>query len=189
VSMAYDNLSEEELVKAFRGGDKNAEEELLVRYKNKVLSIARKFFLVGGDTDDLVQEGMFGLFAAMTSFEGDSGFSAYAYACVRNRILDAVRKSSSAKNAALNGSSPISAADGKTDLTDPEEMLIDSENSEEIVREMKSVLSELEYSAIRMYIDGAKTSEIVSSLNITYKQADNAVMRAKNKLRTLYAKR
>ena len=185
--MTYNHLTEEALVSAFRGGDKNAGEELLVRYKNKVLSVARGFFLIGGDTDDLVQEGMCGLYSAMTSFEGESGFAAYAYACIKNRIVDAVKKSESAKNAALNGSSPITEADGKTDLVNPEDMLIDSENGEEVARKMQSVLSQLEYSVIRMYVDGATMSEIVSALHLTYKQADNAVMRAKNKLRSLYA--
>ena len=185
--MTYKSLTEEELVSSFRGGDKSAGEELLIRYKNKVLSIARRFFLAGGDTDDLVQEGMCGLYSAMTSFESESGFSAYAYACIKNRIVDAVKKSGNLKNAALNGSSPITEADGKTYLVNPEDMLIDSENDEEIARKMQSVLSELEYSVIRMYVDGATMPEIVSSLHLTYKQADNAVMRAKNKLRALYA--
>lgn len=185
--MANNNLTEEALVTSFRSGDKAAGEELLVRYKNKVLSIARRFFLAGGDTDDLVQEGMCGLYSAMTSFEGDSGFSAYAYASIRNRILDAVKRAESMKNAALNGSSPITEADGKTDTVNPEDMLIDSENDEEVARKMQSVLSELEYAVIRMYVDGATMPEIVSSLHLTYKQADNAVMRAKNKLRALYA--
>ncbi len=185
--MTYNNLTEEALVISFRGGDKAAGEELLVRYKNKVLSIARRFFLAGGDTDDLAQEGMCGLYSAMISFEGETGFSAYAYACIKNRILDAVKRSESAKNAALNGSSPITEAHGRTGFIDPEEILIDSENGEEISRKMQSVLSALEYKVIRMYVDGATMSEIVSALNLTYKQADNAVMRAKNKLRALYA--
>ncbi len=185
--MTYVNLSEEELVSSFRGGDKAAGEELLVRYKNKVLSVARRFFLAGGDTDDLVQEGMCGLYSAMTTFEGETGFAAYAYACIRNRIVDAVKRAESLKNAALNGSSPITEADGKTAYVNPEEMLIDNENGEEISQKMQKVLSALEYKVIRMYVDGATMSEIVSSLHLTYKQADNAVMRAKNKLRALYA--
>lgn len=185
--MTYTTMTEEQLILSFRGGDKAAGEELLVRYKNKVLSIARRFFLVGGDTDDLVQEGMCGLYSAMTSFEGNSGFPAYAYACIKNRILDAVKKSESSKNAALNGSSPISAADSKADCINPEEMLIDDENECETAQKMQSVLSDLEYKVIRMYVDGATMSEIVSSLRLTYKQADNAIMRAKNKLRALYA--
>ena len=185
--MAYSQFTEEQLVLSFRGGDKAAGEELLVRYKNKVLSIARRFFLVGGDTDDLVQEGMCGLYSAMTSFEGENGFSAYAYVCIKNRIVDAVKKSESVKNAALNGSSPITEADAKTDFINPEEMLIDAENETETAKKMQSVLSDLEYKVIKMYVDGATMAEIVSSLQLTYKQVDNAVTRAKSKLRELYA--
>ena len=185
--MTYTQFTEEQLVLSFRGGDKAAGEELLIRYKNKVLSVARRFFLAGGDTDDLVQEGMCGLYSAMTSFEGDSGFSAYAYACIKNRIVDAVKKSDSAKNAALNGSSPISAADGKADCINPEEILLDAENETETAKKLQSVLSELEYKVIKMYVDGATMAEIVSSLKLTYKQVDNAITRAKSKLRELYA--
>ena len=185
--MSNDNISEEALVRAFRSGDKAAGEELLVRYKNKVLSIARGFFLVGGDTDDLVQEGMWGLYSAMSSFEGETGFAAYAYASIKNRIMDAVKKSESNKHAALNGSTPIADADGKTNLINPEDMLIDAENNEELARIMQSKLSRLEYKVFKMYVDGTPMSEIVAALQIPYKQADNAVMRAKKKLRKLYA--
>ena len=87
-----ENLSDEELVARFRAGDKRAGETVLARYKNNVLSVARRFFLAGGDTEDLVQEGMCGLYSAMTSFDGQGGFSAYAHACIRNRILDAVKQ-------------------------------------------------------------------------------------------------
>ncbi len=181
-------MTEEVLVRAFRKGDKYAGEELLVRYKNKVLSVARRFFLIGGDTDDLVQEGMCGLYSAMTTFTGESGFSSYAYACIKNRILDAVRKSSGAKNAALNDSSPITEADGEIGLINPEEILIEGEDESETAQKMQSVLSDLEYKVIKMYVDGATMSEIVSSSGLTYKQADNALSRAKNKLRALYGR-
>ncbi len=181
-------MTEEELVRSFRGGDKGAGEQLLVRYKNKVLSVARRFFLAGGDTDDLVQEGMCGLYSAMTTFEGDCGFAAYAYACIRNRIVDAVKKGESRKNAALNDGVPITEADGKAGSVDPEEILIEDEEKSETAGKMQSVLSDLEYKVIRMYVDGATMQEISSALGLTYKQTDNAVSRAKNKLRALYAK-
>ena len=187
--MTYSDMTEEQLVSSFRGGDKAAGEELLIRYKYKVLSIARGFFLVGGDTDDLVQEGMCGLYSAMTSFEGDSGFAAYAYACIKNRIVDAIKKAGNEKNSALNNSSPITEADEKSGYISPEEMLIYGENEDETANKMRSVLSDIEFKVIRMYVDCAPMAEIVSSLNITYKQADNALMRAKNKLRALYAKK
>lgn len=180
-------MTEEQLVHAFRDGDKGAVEKLLSGYKNRVLSIARRFFLAGGDTDDLVQEGMCGLYSAITSFEGDSGFSAYAYACIKNRIMDAVKKGERYKNAALNSGVPITEADERASFINPEEILIEGEDESETARKMQSVLSELEYKVIKMYVDGAAMGEIANALNLTYKQADNAVMRAKYKLRALYA--
>lgn len=182
-------MSDEELIARFREGDKRAGEEVLVRYKNKVLSVARRFFLIGGDTEDLVQEGMCGLYAAMISFEGESGFSVYAHACIRNRICDAVKKSLGNKNSALNKSSSFDEDDGGSEnCFTPEELLIDSETAEEFFRKMQGALSGLEYRAICMYIDGATVSEICSALGNTYKQIDNALVRAKRKLGGLLTK-
>ena len=179
-----DNVSDEELVARFRAGDKRAGEELLVRYKNSVLSVARRFFLAGGDTEDLVQEGMCGLYSAMISFEGASGFSPYAHACIRNRILDAVKKSCAAKNSALNGSMTFNeCGEGGAERSfSPEELLIDSEAASEFFIKIKGVLSPLEYRAICMYIDGATMAEMCVALGKTYKQTDNALVRAKHKL-------
>lgn len=185
--MGYKNFrTDEELSAAFRGGDKAAGEELLVRYKNKVLAVARRFFLAGGDTEDLVQEGMCGLYSAMTSFEGKAGFSAYAHACIRNRIRDAVKKSGAKGASAKAVTSFCEDGEGMAavELT-PEEALLDSEAVSEFLRQMKSALSPLEYKVIGMYIDGASMTEISSSLGITYKQTDNALVRAKHKLRRI----
>lgn len=184
------NCTDEELVALFRGGEKSAGEELLVRYKNTVLSIARRFFLAGGDTEDLVQEGMCGLYSAMISFVGESGFNKYAYACIINRIRDAVKKSGNNKNYALNSFIPLFGdGDGiAADEFSPEEALIDSETVNEFSEIMKKSLSSLEYKAIRMYIEGSPIAEISSALNTTYKQTDNALMRAKHKLRRVLNK-
>ncbi len=178
------NASDEELIARFRAGDKRAGEEVLVRYKNSVLSVARRFFLAGGDTEDLVQEGMCGLYSAMISFEGAGGFSAYAHACIKNRIFDAVKKSCTGKNSALNGSTPFNECEegGGAQSFSPEELLLGSEAESEFFRKIKDVLSPLEYKAICMYIDGATMTEICAALNKTYKQTDNALVRAKHKL-------
>lgn len=178
-----ENLSDEELVARFRAGDKRAGETVLARYKNNVLSVARRFFLAGGDTEDLVQEGMCGLYSAMTSFDGQGGFSAYAHACIRNRILDAVKKSCAYKNSALNDSMPFCEDDaGAGRSFSPEEQLLGSEAASEFFKKMKCALSPLEYRAICMYIDGATMAEMCSALGKTYKQTDNALVRAKHKL-------
>ena len=185
-----DTTCDEELIARFREGDKRAGEEVLVRYKNSVLSFARRFFLAGGDTEDLVQEGMCGLYSAMISFEGTSGFSPYAHACIRNRIFDAVKKSRGDKNSALNDSTPFNEyGEGGAELSfSPEELLLGSEAASEFFTKMKKVLSPLEYKAICMYIDGATMAEICSALNKTYKQTDNALVRAKHKLGGLFTK-
>lgn len=177
-------LSDEELIARFRAGDKKAGEEVLVRHKNSVLSVARKFFIAGGDVEDLVQEGMCGLYSAMISFDGTGGFSPYAYACIKNRILDAVKRARADKNSALEHSTSLNECrEGGTERSfSPEELLIGSEAASEFFIKLKGVLSPFEYRAICMYIDGANMAEICSALNKTYKQTDNALVRAKHKL-------
>lgn len=182
-------LTDEQLVAVFHDGDKTACEQILSRYKNRVLSIARRFFLSGGDTEDLVQEGMCGLYSAIVGFSGQTGFSAYANACIKNRILDAVKRSSNSKNLAMNGF--LSFDDGEEAISDnasPEEQIIDREAGREMMERIKGALSELEYRAITMYIEGATMNEISAALGKTYKQTDNAIARAKNKLRTVLNK-
>lgn len=183
-------MTDEELLKEYRDGNAQACDELLVRYKSKVLSIAHKFFLVGGDAEDLVQEGMCGLYSAVTSFTGESGFSSYAYACIKNRMLDAVRKGESNKNLALNDSEPY----GEGEPVDgngfnPEELLIISETNGEFNELLKRVLSPFEYKALSLYADGATITEIAAGLNKTYKQIDNALSRAKQKAKIVFGKK
>ena len=181
--------TDEALVKLFRQGNQRAGDELLYRYKNKVLAVSRRFFLAGGDAEDLAQEGMCGLYSAMLSFEGEAGFSAYAGASVKNRILDALKKSSNRKNSAVSDS--VSYEDGQETAFagfTPEEILIDSENLTEFRTVMQSVLSPLEYRTICAYIDGATMNEICLSLNKNYKQIDNALSRAKHKLSKVFVK-
>ncbi|MGN1060398.1 MAG: sigma-70 family RNA polymerase sigma factor, partial [Candidatus Coproplasma sp.] len=83
--MSETKLTDEQLIAEFRSGDGNACEEILNRYKNKVLSIARGYFLSDCDTEDLVQEGMCGLYSAITAYSGDGSFAPFAYACIKNR--------------------------------------------------------------------------------------------------------
>ena len=176
-------MTDNELVSAFRGGDKYACEELLNKYKHVVLRVARTFFLSGGDTDDLVQEGMCGLYSAMQNFE-EGDFSSYAYACIRNRITDAVRRSESGKNYALNNSLPIEgcALEVPSPAVNPEDELIISESVTELSALMRRHLSPFEFKVMSMYVDGASMAEMCSALGKTYKSIDNAVSRSKRKL-------
>ena len=185
----FNDTSDEALVKLFRQGNQRACDEILYRYKNRVLALSRRFFLAGGDAEDLAQEGMCGLYSAMLSFEGEAGFSAYANASVKNRILDALKKSASKKNSAVSDS--VSYEDSQQTLNavfTPEDALIDSENLTEYRAVMKRELSPLEYKTICAYIDGATMNEICLSLNKNYKQIDNALSRAKHKLSKVFVK-
>lgn len=181
-----ENLTDEQLITEFAGGDSSACEELLLRYKNTVLSVARGYFLVGGDTEDLVQEGMCGLYSAITSFNAETPFAPYAYACIKNRILDAVKRCG-AKNLTEVALVPFSeeGEGGAAIAFNPEDALIGSEDSREFSKKMKSALSPLEYSVLSMYIYGATLQEISEKFNLTYKQTDNALARSKNKIKKL----
>ena len=180
-------MSDEELVLACQGGDKSAWEELYTKYKPIVLSIARRFFLSGGETEDLVQEGMCGLYSAVTGFKIDAGgFSTYAHRCIRNRIVDAVKMSNGAKHSALNNFLPIMEVGADwTSNANPEDEVIGREGKHEILQKMSKALSSLEFKAIIMYTDGMTMAEISSALGKNSKSIDNAINRAKNKLQSI----
>ena len=176
-------MSDEQLALACQGGDKSAWEKLYTKYKPLVLSIARRFFLSGGETEDLVQEGMCGLYSAVMSFKADiGGFSTYAHRCIRNRIVDAVKLSNGAKHSALNNFLPIMEVGAERMTVSPEDEVIGREGKREILQKMSKVLSSLEFKAIIMYTDGMSMAEISSALGKNVKSIDNAINRAKNKL-------
>lgn len=180
-------MTDEQLVALFQKGDKTAGENLLVKYKSNVLKVARRFFLYGGETEDLVQEGMCGLYSAMVTYSRQNAdFSTYAYACVRNRIIDAVKASCNNKNSALNNFLPIDGGEQLTGLQNPEDELIKSEDNDELILVMKNNLSPLEYRVMSLYVEGAPISEISHSLNRPYKTVDNAIMRSKRKLQKIF---
>lgn len=180
-------MSDEQLVVACQSGDKSAWEQLYTKYNPLVLAIARRFFLSGGETEDLVQEGMCGLYSAIIGFKaGGVVFSTYAYRCIRNRIVDAVKKSNGAKHSALNNFLPIMEVGAEWVAKDnPEDEIIHREEKHEFLQKMSKVLSSLEFKAIIMYTDGMSMTEISSALGKNPKSIDNAINRAKNKLQNL----
>lgn len=182
-------MSDDELILQVRANNKSAQDELLNKYIPMVNSIAAKFFLNGGEREDLVQEGMVGLSSAIDSYSFSAGasFSSYAYICIRNSVVDAVKKSNAAKNLALNTSVSIVEISGEPAPTSPEEEIIKRENRLEFLQKIGKNLSSLEFKTIVMYIDGASTAEIATALNRPQKSCDNALARAKSKLQKLYS--
>ncbi len=180
-------MTDEQLAELCRNGDKAAWEELYKRYKPEVLKIARRFFLSGGETEDLVQEGMCGLYSAVSGFDRErqgAGFPAYAHSCVRNRIVDTVKSSLRAKHSALNNFLPIVEVGGAFEIS-PEDELIRREDKSELLAKMSKILSSLEFKALVMYTDGMTMAEISSALDKSPKSVDNAINRAKHKLQKL----
>ena len=183
--MQTENLSDERLAEVSQSGDSNATELLLKRYKNVVLSVARRFFLSGGETEDLVQEGMCGLYSAIGGYsEGKSGFSSYATRCIRNRIIDAVKATSGAKHSALNNFLPIVEVGEELypSRQNPEDELIKRENRREFLQKISKNLSSFEFQVTVMYMDGLTMAEMSSSTGKPIKSIDNALQRAKRKL-------
>ena len=181
--------SDEEAVLLSQKGDKTAEEYVLNKYSSLAKAIAARFFLFGGDCEDLVQEGMVGLYSAINSYNGESksAFSTYAYSCVRNAMVDAVKKASGAKYSALNNFVPIVEIGGVISPHSPEDELIRQENRREFLQKISKELSSLEFKVTVMYVDGMGVAEISAALEKPQKSVSNALARAKQKLLKLYS--
>lgn len=179
-------MTEEELVYLART-DKAAQEQLFKKYEPLVKSVAARFFLNGGERQDLVQEGFVGLYSAVNCFDaGGAGFSSYAYACIRNAIVDAVKKSLGAKYSALNNFVPIVEIGGEISPDSPEDEIIRRESRSEFLQKISKNLSSLEFKAIVMQLDGMSAGEIADALEKPVKSVNNALARAKSKLEKLY---
>lgn len=180
--------SDEELVELSQGGDKRATEELLLRHVGLVRGLARGFFLVGGETEDLIQEGMIGLYNAIGDYKRKEGgnFKNFAYLCVSRRIVDAVKTSARKKNSPLNDGVPIVAEDDLADSgLSPEELLILNDDRREFRQKMSGVLSDFEFKVTTMYMDGMSCAEICVATGKPAKSVDNAIQRSKKKLQAV----
>lgn len=179
-------MTDEELViSARRGGA--AMDELLKNYTPLVKAISARFFLHGGESEDLEQEGMVGLYSAINTFgTGGANFSSYAYSCIRNAVLDAVKKSTGAKHSALNGFVPIVEISSEPYPATPEDEVIKSEQRSEFLLKISKRLSSLEFKAIVMKLDGLGVADIAVALGKSPKSVSNALLRAKIKLEDMY---
>ena len=183
-------MKDEELVQLSQNGDKHATDELLRRYAGLVRGCARGFFMVGGETEDLIQEGMIGLYHAIMDYrkkEDGRSFKNFAYLCVSRKIIDAVKISSSKKNAPLNtGVSMQESEDFTSSGLSPEDMLILNDDRRELKQKMSRVLSDFEFKVAIMYMDGMRCAEICEMTGKSQKSVDNAIQRSKKKLQALF---
>ncbi|MEJ8303094.1 RNA polymerase sporulation sigma factor SigH [Saccharibacillus sacchari] len=193
----YDFQSDEELVEAVRVGDSEALEYLINKYRNFVRAKARSYFLIGADREDIIQEGMIGLYKAIRDFRGDklASFKAFAELCITRQIITAIKTATRQKHIPLNSyvslDKPIYEEDSDRTLldvicvsqaSDPEELIINREEFSGLEDKMSEILSELERQVLMLYLDGRSYQEIAVDLHRHVKSIDNALQRVKRKL-------
>ena len=198
VNQGFESMTDEEVVAlAQQDGEDAALEYLLNKYKNFVRAKARSYFLIGADHEDIVQEGMIGLYKAIRDYREDrlSSFRAFAELCVTRQIITAIKTATRQKHIPLNSyvslNRPIFEEDSDRTLLDviteetpsnPEEMLIYREDLSVIEGRIGSLLSDLEKQVLVRYVEGKSYVEISAEMNRHVKSIDNALQRIKRKL-------
>ena len=178
----FRNKSDEELTAIAQSGGEGAEEELLNRYKSAVRARARKFFLTGGETEDLAQEGMIGLVSAIRDFRADGGktFKNFAYLCVSRRIYSALR--AAGRTPEYDDLDPDSVSEGAT----PEDFVLAGESLAEFRTKLTGTLSDFEFRVVSLWLDGMSYAAIAQATGKDLKAVDNALSRSRKKLQTAF---
>ncbi|OEF97954.1 RNA polymerase factor sigma-70 [Desulfuribacillus alkaliarsenatis] len=190
-------MSDEDVLELIQNGDDKALEFLINKYKNFVRAKARSYFLIGADREDIIQEGMIGLYKSIRDFKGDklASFKAFAELCITRQIITAIKTATRQKHIPLNSyislDKPIYDEDSDrtlldvicgTKVTDPEELIINQEEFNDIEFKMGELLSDLERKVLMLYLDGRSYHEIAIDLNRHVKSIDNALQRVKRKI-------
>ena len=177
-------------------GDRIAEEALVMRYHRLVRICARPYFLAGGDSEDLIQEGMVGLLAAIREYDSGkaASFRTFAEVCIKNRLISVIKAAARDKHIPLNNyvsfETPLFSGNGDHYAygaadqlqEDPEAILLGREAFQERMRALEGQLSGFEASILRLYLNGLSYSEIAAEVNKSPKSVDNAVQRIRRKL-------
>lgn len=194
----FTEMSDDELIEHVRDGSSRAEEVLIKRYKNFVLAKSRSYFLVGADREDIVQEGMIGLYKAVRDYKIErlASFRAFAELCITRQIITAIKAATRQKHQPLNSyvslNKPIYDEESDRTLLDvlnkgsqnanPENRFLSQETYHLIEGELYEMLSELEFNVLREYLKGKSYKEIAEALDRHVKSVDNALQRVKRKL-------
>lgn len=191
-----ENSSDELLHRLAVSGNSDAEDALIRKYSRVVKACARPYFLSGGDSEDLIQEGMLGLLSAIREYRTDGGasFRTFAELCIRRRLFTAIKTAAGRKNVALNDCLSLESpffdekqAHAAYVLRDafqrgPEDMVIDRERADEFLSSFYLCLSKFEAEVLGFYLKGMSYQEIASEVNRSTKSVDNAVQRIRRKL-------
>ncbi|MBP3431455.1 MAG: sigma-70 family RNA polymerase sigma factor [Clostridia bacterium] len=196
------NFTDEELVEKIQNGDDVAEYTLFERYKDLVVKISRGYFIVGGDLEDLIQEGMIGLYKAIKGYSShkETTFKTFAVLCIKHQIQTAIKRANTNKHKPLSSAVSFqSFSSSETENLDylpvelvlettPAEKVIDKEEFVNLQKIIKNTLSPLEISVLKLYLQGYSYKEISKQLDISNKSIDNSLSRIKTKLKAQLAK-
>lgn len=197
VEEAYCGMIDEEVILDAREGNEIALEYLINKYKGFVRAKARTYFLIGADREDIIQEGMIGLYKAIRDFKGDklSSFRAFAELCITRQIITAIKTATRQKHIPLNSyvslNKPIFDEESdrtlmdvisEESISDPEILMINREEFLGIESKMGEILSSLEWEVLTLYLEGKSYQEIAEELKRHVKSIDNALQRVKRKL-------
>ncbi len=190
MAKTFEQMSDEELIQAFREGDSRILDYLMEKYKGIVLRRARAMFLVGGDTDDLIQEGMIGLFKAVRDYrpEKEASFQTFARLCIERQMYTAVQNSNRKKHEPLNTYVSLNGEDPEIHVQqdwrdNPETILLDQENFSQLQEKIQSSLSKMEDQVLQEYLQGYSYEQIAEHLGKTVKTVDNALRRIRTKIK------
>lgn len=192
----FKELTDEQTVLMAQGGNDEATDYLMKKYNNFVRAKARTYFLIGADREDIIQEGMIGLFKAMRDYkESSSSFRSFAELCITRQIITAIKSATRLKHTPLNNyislSKPVYDNEEEATLMDvfivttkanPEEIFLKQEKYDFLVNKVSDVLSKYETTVFSMYMQGMPYTEIAKKLGKTDKSIDNAIQRIKKKL-------
>jgi len=194
---AFEALQDEEVVEIARAGSVLAQEYLINKFRSFVRAKARSYFLIGADREDIIQEGMIGLYKAIRDFRSDklASFKAFAELCITRQIITAIKTATRQKHIPLNSyvslNRPIYDEDSDrtlldimpgTQVLDPEELVINTEEIGSMETKITEILSDLEWQVLNSYLDGKSYLEIAQDLDRHVKSIDNALQRVKRKL-------
>jgi len=201
VALNFEELTDEELVSLSQNGDDTALEFLLKKYRAAVLKRARTYFLIGADHEDIVQEGMIGLFKAIRDYDvkKEAGFRGFAELCITRQMITAIKTATRHKHLPLNTyislNRPLYDEEYEITLLDvlgeeakvvnPEEIMINKEQFKDIERKLQKILSSFERSVLSAYLQGKSYQEIGALLGKDPKSIDNALQRIKKKFEKL----
>ncbi|WP_017185260.1 RNA polymerase sporulation sigma factor SigH [Alkalibacillus haloalkaliphilus] len=193
----YSQYEDERVVEFVQEGEVQALEYLINKYRSFVRAKARTYFLIGADREDIVQEGMIGLYKAIRDFQNDkqSSFKMFAELCVTRQIITAIKTATRQKHIPLNSyvslDKPVYEEDSdrtlidiiaEDEMSDPEQLLINREKYGDMEVKMRELLSDLEREVLHLYLDGRTYQEISVLLDRHVKSIDNALQRVKRKL-------